>query len=82
MQAAIFPKNGLKWPLVALSLVMLSITASAQKLIINELSICNISGEVDPKGDFTGWFELYNTTNDTLNLKQFMFSDDPALPTK
>lgn len=61
---------------------MLSITASAQKLIINELSICNISGEVDPKGDFTGWFELYNTTNDTLNLKQFMFSDDPALPTK
>lgn len=82
MQAAIFPINGFKWPLVALSLLMLSITASAQKLIINELSICNISGEVDPKGDFTGWFELYNTTNDTLNLKQFMFSDDPALPTK
>lgn len=74
--------NGIARLIFVTSLTLFATLMPAQKLIINELSICNISGESDPKGDFTGWIELYNTTNDTLNLKNFVYSDDPALPTK
>jgi hypothetical protein len=67
---------------IATSLALFTSPLPAQKLVINELSICNISGELDPEGDFRGWIELYNTTGDTLNLKSFVYSDDPALPAK
>ncbi len=55
---------------------------SAQKIVINELSVCNISNELDPNWDFTGWVEFYNTTGDSLNLKNYRFSDESGNPLK
>jgi len=43
---------------------------------INEISVCNISNELDPDDDFSGWIEFYNSSDKDVNLKDYWFSDD------
>ncbi|MDD4756643.1 MAG: CotH kinase family protein [Prolixibacteraceae bacterium] len=48
----------------------------AQKVYINELSIANISGQLDPDYDFRGWIELYNADSVDIELRDLYFSDE------
>jgi len=54
----------------------------AQSISINEISICNISNELDPNYDYNGWIEIYNTTNSNVNLNSLYYSDEPGKATK
>ncbi len=50
---------------------------SFQDVVINELVASNdsTSGISDPAGSFPDWFELYNNTNDEVDLSGFYLSD-------
>lgn len=54
----------------------------AQTVFINEISICNISKELDPNYDYRGWIELYNATQTEIDLSKLYYSDEPGKPTK
>jgi len=52
------------------------------QICINEISICNVNKELDPNYDYTGWIELYNSSEADINIKNLYFSDDPEQPMK
>jgi hypothetical protein len=54
---------------------------SAQ-VTINEISICNVNGELDPNYDYTGWIELYNNSDAAIQVRDLYFSDEAATPLK
>ena len=56
--------------------VYLSLTASSQTLVINEVMASNASTIADEDGDYTDWLELYNTSNATIDLSQYWLTDD------
>ncbi len=49
---------------------------SAQTVVINELVAKNQTIIQDEDEDYSDWIELYNPTNDTINLFNFGLSDD------
>lgn len=51
-------------------------------LVINEIMADNGSTAYDSNGENDDWIELYNTTNNGLNLSGLYLSDDPANLTK
>jgi len=54
----------------------------AQSIFINEISICNISKEMDPNFNYSGWIELYNTSEKDINLQKLYYSDEQGKPLK
>ena len=48
------------------------------QLVINEISICNVSKQLDPNFDYSGWIELYNSSDKEIDLKNVYFSDDKS----
>lgn len=54
----------------------LSIAASSQTLVINEVMASNDATIADEDGDYTDWLELYNTSNTTIDLSQYWLTDD------
>jgi hypothetical protein len=55
---------------------ILSIAASSQTLVINEVMASNAATIADEDGDYTDWLELYNTSNTTIDLSQYWLTDD------
>lgn len=55
---------------------------SATRLIINEMMTNQNRGLADEDGDFVDWIELYNPTNQTVDLTGWSLTDDSAQPTK
>ena len=55
---------------------------SSQDLVINEFMSSNSSVISDDEGDFVDWIEIYNTTNNTVNLYDYYLSDDSTELTK
>ncbi len=55
---------------------ILSIAASSQTLVINEVMASNAVTIADEDGDYTDWLELYNTSNTTIDLSQYWLTDD------
>ena len=62
--------------------ILLLFYSHSYSLIINEIVASNSSTNSDGDGDFSDWLELYNETNETLQLGGFYLSDDPAEPQK
>ncbi len=54
----------------------------AGQVYINEISVCNISKELDPDKDYSGWIELYNSSSSSVNIRDLYFSDDREAPYK
>ncbi len=52
----------------------------AQGLVINEIMASNASTIQDEDGDYEDWFEIYNGTNQTVNLQGYKISDTPSNP--
>lgn len=48
----------------------------AQTVLINELMPSNSITISDEDGDYPDWFELFNSSNDTLSLLNYSLSDD------
>lgn len=53
-----------------------------QNLVINEVMTANQNGITDNLGELEDWFEIYNPTNQPINIGGYYFSDNPENPTK
>lgn len=53
-----------------------SIQVFGQAVIINEFMSSNDSGIQDYEGNYSDWIELYNNSNEEINLFDFALSDD------
>jgi len=51
-------------------------------LVINEFLVDNDTTEADQNGEFDGWIEIYNNTDEELSVWGFFLSDDSDEPTK
>ena len=56
--------------------------ANAQQLKINEVMASNTATLASDLGNFGDWVELYNPTNNAIDLAGLYFTDDIATPTK
>ncbi|MBR4534203.1 MAG: lamin tail domain-containing protein [Bacteroidaceae bacterium] len=53
-------------------------SAQADGLIINEIQVANIDMFIDPSFNYGGWIELYNPTEEAINIYSYYVSDDPT----
>ena len=56
----------------------LSLIGQISNLYINEIVAGNTSGIQDEYGEFSDWFELYNSGISSINIKGYSLTDDPA----
>jgi hypothetical protein len=64
------------------SLPILTETAEAGDLVLNEFMTSNNSGISNEKGSQKDWIEIHNRTDKTLSMELFSLSDDKTKPTK
>jgi hypothetical protein len=57
-------------------------TANSTQIVINEFAVNNNTGIENEKGKYKDWIELYNTTNQALNLSGLYISDSVSSLTK
>lgn len=57
-------------------------TSNAQGLVINEVMSVNDNTIADEDGDYEDWIELYNGTNEIINLSGYNLSDKVGQPAK
>ena len=62
--------------------ILLNSNSYSQSLVINELMSSNGITIADEDGDYSDWFELYNTGQLVVDLNGFGISDDPSNPFK
>jgi hypothetical protein len=65
-----------------LCLAVLPFMANAQQLKINEIMASNTATIASDLGNFGDWVEVYNPTNNAIDLAGLYFTDDIATPTK
>ncbi|MBK8557302.1 MAG: lamin tail domain-containing protein [Lewinellaceae bacterium] len=52
--------------------------ANTGPLVINELMASNTNTVMDENGDYEDWIELFNASNNAINLGGYYLSDNPA----
>jgi spore coat protein CotH len=57
-------------------------TADSGKVVINEFIASNKTGQLNEKGKYEDWIELYNTTSSPLDLDGLHLTDNYATPAK
>ena len=73
---------------LAVATIFLSSNAFSQcepffgKLVINEFMPANNSTVTDPNGDYDDWVELYNASDEPINLEGYFLSDNHGNRTK
>ena len=56
--------------------------ATTSSVVINELMAGNDTTLADPQGDFNDWIELFNMTDEAVDLSGMYLSDNPENPLK
>ncbi len=56
--------------------------AETTPVVINELMASNNTTIADPQGNYDDWIELFNTSNETVDLSGMYLSDNPENPLK
>ena len=67
--------------LLLLTLTIGSYSTKAQ-VVINELVASNLNSAFDQAQEADDWFELYNTSNQVVDISNWKISDDFAIPNK
>lgn len=67
---------------LALLLIFLLFSSTHAQLVINEASNRNYHQILDEDGDNNDWIELFNTSNQTVNLEGWSLSDNRKYPEK
>lgn len=62
--------------------VLLELKQPLGTIVINEFMADNESTILDDVGDYEDWIELYNTTDNPINLKNYYLTDDFSEPKK
>ena len=57
-------------------LFILFSTVYGQRIVINEVVSSNSNTILDEDGDYSDWFELYNSDTSAVNLEGYSISDD------
>jgi hypothetical protein len=60
--------------------LMLAAVAVHANVVINEVVTANDAGLIDENGDYSDWFELYNTGDEPVNLDGWGITDSPRRP--
>ena len=68
--------------LIFFSIFLYTQPVSAQNLVINEILTSNIASNTDEDGTPQDWIELYNNSDDAINLSGYGLSDDAAILNK
>lgn len=55
---------------------------TAENVIVNEIMVSNLDMFLDRSGDYGGYIELYNPTDENVRLMNMFISDDPENLTK
>jgi hypothetical protein len=55
-----------------------ALNSSVNEIVLNELMATNETGPKDEKGSTADWIELFNKTNNEIDLSGFHLSDNPA----
>lgn len=64
--------------LITTVILLATIPATAQTIIINEIMAANVDVYQDPSTNFGSWVELYNPSNTSINLGGLYVSTDPT----
>ena len=64
--------------IVFLTFLLFQTNIFGQNIVINEFMSDNESVLQDEDGDFSDWIELYNSSNNTINLLNYRLSDDSS----
>jgi len=68
--------NALVNGVLLLCFLLIANGLNAQSLVINEVMSKNETAIADRDGEFSDWIEIYNTTSDIIQLKDYGLSDD------
>ncbi len=68
--------------LILIAVLLLLVNLGFAQLKINEVCSRNANTASDEDGDHPDWIEIYNQGSSTVNLLDYMLSDDPAKPSK
>jgi hypothetical protein len=68
--------NRISVKLIFVLVTTLFSVTNAQSIRINEFMALNNSTLADEEGDFSDWIELYNSTNEAVNLSGWILTDD------
>jgi hypothetical protein len=60
----------------ACMVLLITISADAQSIVINELMTSNAGAVQDEDGDTSDWIELYNNSGNPVNLQRWTITDD------
>jgi len=73
-----------KLKILAVLLFLIQIQLLSQEnIIINEFVSSNVNGLIDIEtGEYGDWIELYNPTNNSIDISGFKLSDDFSIPEK
>ena len=63
-------------------MIVFGITTTSAQVVINEYSASNLESFADSFGKTEDWIELYNTSNNTINIGGWHLSDKEDKPTK
>ncbi len=58
--------------------ILITFNSVSQDVVINEFSSRNSSGIQDSDGDYSDWIELYNASDNTINLINYRISDNSS----
>ncbi len=56
--------------------------AYSQSIVLNEVMASNGHAFADPQGDYDDWIELFNNSNQIVDVSGYWLSDDPDNPKK
>jgi len=68
--------------LIVIVFGILSLSLFSQDVVINEFMSSNESTIQDADGDYSDWIEIYNSGDESINLENYMLSDDTEVNDK
>lgn len=62
--------------------LFLAVNGNAQDILLNELMSLNSSTVQDEDGEYPDWLEIYNPSEEVINMSGYSLTDEPGNPNK